>query len=227
MTRSTCAEVRCVFVLAYVSAARPVMSGAGETRDAQRAAWSRLSTSWDKWDSIIMAQLGPVGVAMVERLGIAADQQHLDIASGTGEPGLSVARLAPRGRVVLTDLSPEMLDVAARRAAAQGADNVETEVCSADQLPFDDATFDSVSVRFGYMFFPDMAKATSEFVRVLQPGGRLCASVWVKPEDNPWTSIAMEAIASEVELPPPDPSGPSMFRCAAPGQVAVLFEGAG
>jgi hypothetical protein len=41
---------------------------------------------------------------MIERLGIADDQQHLDIAAGTGEPGLTVAKLAPRGHVVLTDL---------------------------------------------------------------------------------------------------------------------------
>src|SRR3954447_21248211 len=133
------------------------MSTAGEIRDAQRATWAGLSASWDKWDAVIMDQLRPVGAAMIERLDIAEDQQHLDVAAGTGEPGLSIARLAPKGRVVLTDLAPEMLDVAARRAKAQGASNIETKVCSADHLPFEDATFDSVSVRFGYMFFPDLA----------------------------------------------------------------------
>src|SRR6476620_5550949 len=158
------------------------MPSADEIREGQRAAWARLSASWDKWDPIIMDQLGPVGEAMIERLDVAADQQHLDIASGTGEPGLSVARLAPRGRVVLTDLVPEMMEIAARRATAQGITNVETNVCSADDLPFDDATFDSVSVRFGYMFFPDMTKATAEFARVLRPGGRLCSSVWIEPD---------------------------------------------
>src|SRR6187397_2944413 len=161
------------------------MPSADDIRESQRVAWARLSTSWEQWDSIIMDQLGPVGAAMIERLGIADDQQHLDIASGTGEPGLSIAELAPDGRVVLTDLSPEMLEVAARRAEARGVDNVETRVCSAEELPFGDAEFDSVSVRFGFMFFPDMAKATSEFARVLEPGGRLCSAVWVKPEDNP------------------------------------------
>src|SRR3954462_3697231 len=180
------------------------MPSPGEIRDAQRATWAGLSASWEKWDSVILDQLGPVGAAMIERLGIAEDQQHLDIAAGTGEPGLSIARLSPKGRVVLTDLVPEMLDIAARRAGAQGIANIETRVCSADDLPFDDATFDSVSVRFGYMFFPDMAKATSEFVRVLKPAGRLCSSVWIKPEENPWTTIAIRAIATEAELPPPD-----------------------
>src|SRR5689334_5010066 len=171
-----------------------------------------------------MAQMEPVSTAMIERLGIGAEQQHLDIASGTGEPGLTVARIAPGGHVVLTDLSAEMLDVAERRARAQGVANFETAVCSADDLPFADASFDSVSVRFGYMFFPDLAAATAEFARVLRPGGRLCASVWVRPEENPWTSIAMEAIATEAALARPDPDKPNMFRCAAPGYVSTLYE---
>src|SRR6058998_780263 len=172
------------------------MGNGDQIRDAQRAAWAGLSARWEKWDSVIMDQLAPVGAAMIERLGIAEDHQHLDIAAGTGEPGLSIARQAPKGRVVLTDLVAEMLEIAARRARTQGITNVETKVCSADDLPFDDATFDSVSVRFGYMFFPDVAKATSEFARVLKRGGRLGSSVWVEPEENPWTTIAMQAIAT-------------------------------
>jgi SAM-dependent methyltransferase len=203
------------------------MPSTSEIRDAQRATWAGLSAGWEKWDSVIMDQLGPVAAAMVDRLDIAEDQQHLDIAAGTGEPGLTVARLAPAGRVVLTDLVAEMLDIAARRATAQGLAGIETTVCGADDLPFTDATFDSVSVRFGYMFFPDVAEATAEFARVLKPGGRLCSSVWVKPESNPWTTIAMQAIATEAVVAPPDPDGPNMFRCAAPGYVSALYEGAG
>lgn len=193
-----------------------------EIRDGQRVAWAGLSSGWEKWDSVIMDQLGPVGAAIIEGLDIAEDCRHLDIASGTGEPGLSIARLAPKGRVVLTDLVPEMLDVAVRRA--QGVANIETVVCSADELPFDDATFDSVSVRFGYMFFPDLAKATAEFARVLRPGGRICSSVWVKPEENPWTAIVMGAIGTEVVVAS---SEQGMFRCAAPGYVSALYGGAG
>jgi SAM-dependent methyltransferase len=198
-----------------------------EIRDGQRAAWAGLSAGWEKWDAVIMDQMRPVSTAMIERLGIPDDGQHLDIASGTGEPGLTIAGLVPRGRVVLTDLAPEMLDVATRRARARGISNFETAVCSADGLPFADAAFDTVSVRFGYMFFPDLAGATAEFVRVLRPGGRLCSSVWVSPADNPWTTIAMEAIGAETALPAADPDRPNMYRCAAPGQVSALYEAAG
>jgi ubiquinone/menaquinone biosynthesis C-methylase UbiE len=203
------------------------MPSADEIRDGQRARWARLSASWEKWDAVIMEQLGPVAAAMIDRLGIADDQQHLDIAAGTGEPGLSIARLAPQGRVVLTDLAAEMLEVAARRARALGVANIETRVCSADDLPFDDASFDSVSVRFGYMFFPDVVAATGEFMRVLRPGGRLCSSVWIAPERNPWTTIAATAIATETEVPPPDPNGPNMYRFADQGVVSALYQDAG
>jgi hypothetical protein len=51
--------------------------------------------------------------------------------------------------------------------------------------------------------------------------------VWIEPARNPWTAIAMGAIATEVELAPPDPAAPNMFRCAAPGHVSALYEGAG
>jgi len=203
------------------------MPGADEIRDGQRATWAGLSAGWEKWDSVIVDQLAPVGAAMIERLEIAADQQHLDIAAGTGEPGLSIARLAPKGHIVLTDLVAEMLDIAARRARAQGITNVETTVCSADDLPFDDASFDRVTVRFGFMFFPDLAAATAEFARVLKPGGRICSSVCVDPDRNPWTTIAMQAIGREAELPPPDPDRPNMYRCAAAGYVSGLYEAAG
>ena len=198
-----------------------------QVRDAQRKTWATCAEGWDKWDDVICRQLGHVGEAMIGALHVSPDQQHIDIASGTGEPGLTLAGRAPEGRVVLTDLAPEMLEVAARRAQEQALDNVETTVCSADDLPFDDATFDSVSVRFGYMFFPDLARATAEFARVLRPGGRLCASVWARPDANPWTSIVMQAIATEVELATPAPGAPHMYRCAAEGQVIALYEAAG
>jgi len=123
------------------------MPGGDEIRDVQRAAWAGLSAGWEKWDSVIMDQLGPVGTAMIERLDVADDQRHLDIAAGTGEPGLTIARLAPAAHV-LTDLSAEMLGIAARRADAQGITNVETRVCAAPTT-CPSATRPSTASRYG------------------------------------------------------------------------------
>ena len=187
--------------------------------DFPRAGRSGTRSSWDSWPR------------SAQRLSTDSTWPTLSSTSTSPpvlvSPGLTIAKLAPSGHVVLTDLAPEMLDVATRRANAQGITNFETRVCSADDLPFGDATFDSISVRFGYMFLPDVAKATDEFVRVLKPGGRLCSSVWVKPEENPWTTIIMQAIATEVVVTPPDPDRPNMFRCAAPGSVSDLVRGSG
>jgi len=169
------------------------MPGGDEIRDVQRAAWAGLSAGWEKWDSVIMDQLGPVGTAMIGRLDIADDQRHLDVAAGTGEPGLTIARLAPAGHVVLTDLSAEMLGIAARRADARGITNIETRVCSADDLPFGDAAFDSISVRFGYMFFPDVARATAEWDVGVELVTRSPAQYWEMISEH--VSLAVAALA--------------------------------
>jgi len=189
--------------------------------------WDTFSPGWDKWDDVVMATLGRVGDEIVGSLAVGDEQHHLDVASGTGEPGLSIAKLAPRGRVVLTDLSPRMLEAAQRRAVTQGLDNVEVKECSADDLPFPDASFDSVSCRFGFMFFPDFQQTAEELVRVLRPGGRASIAVWSGPEANAWATIPGEAIAAEVEMPAPDPDAPGMFRCAAPGMMSAVLERAG
>ena len=153
--------------------------------------WDKFSAGWDKWDDVVLASIGDVGDAMIEALHIADDQKHLEVCAGTGEPGLTIAGLAPKGRVTLTDLSGEMLAVARRRAEAKALTNVDIRECSADDLPFDDASFDSAGCRFGFMFIPDVAQAVSELARVLKPGGRVCASVWVRPEANPWVTVPM------------------------------------
>jgi SAM-dependent methyltransferase len=152
---------------------------------------------------------------------------HLDVAAGTGEPGLTIAALALKGRVVLSDLSLGMLEGAKKSAADRGLSRVELREADAGALPFDDASFDSVSCRFGFMFFPDMVAAAREFARVLRPGGVVSAAVWAEPPSNPWATVIMGEIAKVVELPALSPDAPELFRCAAPGLVPSWFEDVG
>jgi len=200
---------------------------ADEVRDTQRRTWDALSSSWDRWDHVITTHLEPVGAAMIGGLALADGHHHLDIASGSGEPGLTVAGRLPAGRVVLSDLSAQMLQVAARRADERGLGQVETAVCSADDLPFEDGAFDSVTARFGYMFFPDLDAATAEMVRVLRRGGRLSAAVWAAPEHNPWLTLVTAAVGQETELPAPPPGAPGVFRCSDAGLLPSLYGRAG
>lgn len=203
------------------------MSVESEVREQQRESWDQVSGGWDDWDHLLVPMMAPVGDEMVKMLGVDDGSDHLDVACGTGEPGLSIAAIASSGRVVLTDLASGMLDVARRKAGERGLTNVEFRVCSADDLPFADETFDTISCRFGLMYFPDLSTAVTELRRVLRPGGRLCVSVWAEREGNPWATIPMEAISTEIDLPAPSADTPGIFRNSAPGTLSALFESAG
>jgi ubiquinone/menaquinone biosynthesis C-methylase UbiE len=196
-------------------------------RDQQRDTWDRFSAGWKQWDELVLGWLAPFGAAMIRQAGLREDSQVLDVAAGTGEPGLTVAPLVPRGRVTVTDLSERMLAVAAGTAERRGLRNLDTRACDAGALPFDDASFDAVLCRFGFMFFPDVAAAGRELARVAKPGARICAAVWSAPEENAWASTILGAIGRRVPAPAPQQGSPGLFRCAPDGYLRQVFADAG
>ena len=198
-----------------------------QIRDQQRETWNRFSPGWKKWDDFTMAFLRPMGDAIVAALRLIDGQSVLDVAAGTGEPGLTIATAFPRSTVVGTDLADGMLRIAAARARECGLANYRTEVADVSALPFHDAAFDAVSCRMGFMFFPDMALAAREIARVLRAGGRFSTSVWNAGDRNPWVTTMMAAIQRHVALPPVVSGAPGMFRCAAPGLLAQLLHDVG
>ncbi len=198
-----------------------------DIRQAQQASWNKFSSGWKKWDDLTMDFLKPMGDEIIRMLAPKTNDVVLDIAAGTGEPGLTIASIVTGGKVVITDLAEDMLEVARGNAAARGLHNVEIRACDVCELPFADNTFDAISCRFGFMFFPDMALAASEMVRVLKPGGRIATAVWNVPEKNFWVTAIMGTIAKNIELPAPPPGAPGMFRCAKDGFMSELFHQAG
>lgn len=198
-----------------------------QIREQQKTTWNKFSPGWRKWDDFTMSWMRPTGEAMIRALELRDTDAVLDIAAGTGEPGLTIAAMVPRGRVVLTDLAEGMLQVAQDKAAQRNLSNVETAECDVSELPFADATFNAISCRFGFMFFPDMRVAAHEMVRVLKPGGRIAAAVWGAPTHNVWVTAIMGTINQHMELPAPPPGAPGMFRCAAPHFLADLFQQVG
>jgi SAM-dependent methyltransferase len=125
------------------------------------------------------------------------------------------------------DLAEQMLAVARRKASALGFANVTFRTGDVTALPFDANSFDAVTSRFCLMFLPEIPKAAAEIARVLNPGSWLAAAVWSAPEKNPSIGLSMEAIKSVVELPPPDPTAPGIFRLAKPGDLAGMLQQAG
>jgi ubiquinone/menaquinone biosynthesis C-methylase UbiE len=198
-----------------------------EIRDKQKESWNRFSPGWKKWDSLTMDFLSPMGKAIIASIKPSGNDRVLDIAAGTGEPGLSIAEMLKGGKVVITDLAEDMLAVARENAERRGINNIETMACDVCELPFDDNSFDAISCRFGFMFFPDMQLAANEMARVLKPGGRMATSVWDVPEKNFWVTALMGTINKNMELPQPPAGSPGMFRCAKPGLMKTIFQNAG
>lgn len=196
-------------------------------REEQKASWNRFASGWKKWDPVTMEFLQPMKEAIINYLQPKDGQKILDIAAGTGEPALSIAAGIKNGVVTITDISEEMLEIAREKATAKGITNIETKICDAADLPFKDGSFDAVSCRFGFMFFPDMQLAANEIYRVLKPDGRFATTVWNVPEKNFWVTAIMGTIMRLMEIPPPPPEVPGMFRCCKPGRMRDLLEKAG
>ena len=123
----------------------------------------------------LAARFGPVQDQLVERVGIAAGDRVLDVATGTGEVAV---RAAARGaQVTAIDISTPMIEKARRRADEAGVD-VSFDTGDAEYLPYEDACFDAVVSNFGLIFAPDHANVASELARVACPGGRLAFTAW-------------------------------------------------
>ena len=198
-----------------------------QIREQQKQLWNKVSAGWKKWDQFIMEFLRPMGDAIIERLEVKQDDVVLDIAAGTGEPGLTIAAIAKNGKVTGTDLSDEMLQIAGANAVAKGLKNYSTKASDVCDLPFDANIFTKISCRMGFMFFPDMQLAANEMYRVLKPGGRFAISVWGAADKNFWSTAITGVMNKYIEMPTPRPDAPGMFRCSKPGLMADIFAQAG
>jgi ubiquinone/menaquinone biosynthesis C-methylase UbiE len=140
-------------------------------------------------------QIADVGKTTVERAQIQSEDAVLDVACGAGNATIPAAKAA--GRTVGLDITPELIE-AGKKAAADAGVEIEWIEGDAQDMPFDEGSFDVVVSVFGCMFAPDHAKAAAELVRVLRPGGRMVVATW-RPEGN--VGRMFGTIASH--LPPP------------------------
>ncbi|HSF67795.1 MAG TPA: methyltransferase domain-containing protein [Nitrospiraceae bacterium] len=196
--------------------------------ESQRQDWNRVAGGWEKWDPFFAEQMAFLNHRLVADARLRSGMHVLDLGSGTGYPALLGAQtVGPSGSVIGVDLAEHMLAVARRKAAAAGLANVTFRTGDVTALPFETNSFDAVTSRFCLMFLPEIPKAAAEIVRVLKPGGWVAAAVWSAPEKNPSIGLSIEAIRKVVELPPPDPAAPGIFRLATPGDLAGILKQAG
>src|ERR1700740_2030227 len=165
--------------------------------------------------------------ALVDYAQVRAGMQILDLASGTGEPAITIAsRIAPTGHVTALDLSADLLKIAAERVSQRGLTNVSTQQADAHELPFPDNQFDLATSRFGVMFFSDIARALRELLRVLKPGARACFATWGGKE-QPYFSTSIGIVHRRVGGPLLADGGPNPFRFASPGSLSEVLRKSG
>jgi ubiquinone/menaquinone biosynthesis C-methylase UbiE len=187
-----------------------------------------VAPGWERWRARIEETAGPVREWMIRELAPQPGHTVLELAAGAGDTGFDAAAIVgERGRLISTDVSPAMVDVARRRGAERGLGNVDYRVMDAERVELPDDAVDGVLCRFGYMLMADPAAALAEARRVLRPGGHLVLAVWSAPERNPWATAVFGVLVERGHMPPPEPSGPNPFAMADEANTRALLDGAG
>jgi SAM-dependent methyltransferase len=161
-------------------------------KQGARCAWAA-----GDYPAIAERQLWEVGPRIVQAVKVSPGEDVLDVACGTGNAALRAAQAG--GRVVGIDLTPELFD-AGRRLAADARVEIEWVQGDAEELPFEDQSFDVVLSTFGCMFAPRHEITAHELARVLRPGGRLGITSWI-PDGGMGTFFRTVG----AYLPPPSP----------------------
>ena len=183
-------------------------------KQGARATWAA-----GDFPAIAERTLWDVGPRIVQAVGVSPGEDVLDVACGTGNAALRAAQAG--GHVVGVDLTPELF-AAGRRLAADAGVAIDWVQGDAEELPFEDESFDVVISTFGCMFAPRHKVTANELARVLRPGGRLGIASWT-PEGG--TGAFFKAVGGF--LPPPSPLAEPPLLWGSEAHVEELFDGTG
>jgi SAM-dependent methyltransferase len=193
-----------------------------------RAQWQDAAEAWHRWGPTIEDWLGPATERMLDGAAVGAGSRVLDVAAGAGGQTLAAARrVGPTGHVLATDISPAILDYAAKVATDAGLTNVTTRELDGEHLTVDEGAFDAVISRVGLIYFPDQQAALAGMHAALRPGGRLSAVVYSTADRNGFFAIPVGIIRRRAQLPPPAPGQPGPFSLGAPGVAEKALANAG
>jgi SAM-dependent methyltransferase len=173
--------------------------------------WQRMAAGWESRRVWMWEGSRAAGEWLVEALDPKPGQTVLELAAGTGETGfLAAGRVGDDGRLISTDIAPNMVEAAHAESERLGLTNVEHRTLDAEDMDLPDTSVDGVLCRWGYMLM----------------GGPVAFSVFAAPEDNPWASIP-DRLLVEVGGSVPPPTSPGIFAMADPARTSSLLEAAG
>ncbi|MBT7956272.1 MAG: class I SAM-dependent methyltransferase [Rhodospirillaceae bacterium] len=194
---------------------------------SQDETWAKRAEHW--------RQVAPKGAStfdapnqtLIKWANVTAGSKCLDLASGAGEPAISIAlEVGDTGSVVASDASKEMLAGAQERASSMGLKNIGFENTAMESLPFDADTFDAVTCRFGLMHAEDPLAGLKEARRVLKPGGRAAFMVHGPADKNTQWTTMHQCVQSFLEVDD-QARFDKHYKFSAEGELAGLLEEAG
>lgn len=190
--------------------------------------WGEMASGWENWQGEMEDVSAPVREWLIRELAPKPGDTILELSAAAGETGFEAVRLVgDEGRLLSTDFSARMVEVARRRGAELGLANVDYRVIDAESIDLEDDSIEGVLCRFGYMLMADPGKALAETRRVLRPGGRLALAVWTAADRNPWASVAGRLLIEHGRMAPPEPGAPGIFALADEERLRSLLAGAG
>jgi len=164
----------------------------GEKKSRVRGVFDSVAPRYDLMNDVMSFGLHRLWKKFtVAKTGLKPGQQALDVAAGSGDLSIPMARQVGRdGRVFVTDINAEMLSVGRDRLLDAGvAGNVEFMLADAEALPFADRSFHCITIGFGLRNVTDKDKALRSMYRVLKPGGRLLVLEFSKPALGPLNTV--------------------------------------
>ena len=193
-----------------------------------RDLWQELAPRWERGRELLWESTRPVSEWLVDRLDPQPGETILDLAAGTGETGfLAAPLLGSDGRLITSDLSPNMLEAARRVAPVFGVTNADFRILDAEQIDLSDASVDGVLSRFGYVLTGDPPPALREVRRVLRAGGLFAFAVWAERERNRWMTVPAEVMVQRGHLVPQSEADVLLSAKRNPATIRRLLEEAG
>ncbi len=197
-------------------------------KEATRQQWQEAAEAWHRWGPTLEAWLGTATGRMLDLAEVQARGRVLDIAAGAGGQTLAAARrVGPGGAVLATDISSNILELAAHEARRNGHANVRTHTLDGENLGLEPQSFDAAICRLGFMYLPNLRGCLEGVRQALRPGGRAAGIVFAPADANGFFALPVSIVRRVAGLGAPAAGQPGPFSLGDPGVLEQAFAAAG